>query len=38
MTRESLDDQKRLVSIKGDRVALSSTKGDLVTFINIAIV
>ena len=31
MTRGSLDDQKRLVSIKGARVAPSSTKGDLLT-------
>ena len=30
MTKGSLDDQKRLVSIKGARVAPSSTKGDLV--------
>jgi hypothetical protein len=29
MTRGSLDDQKRLVSIKGARVAPSSTEGDL---------
>jgi osmotically-inducible protein OsmY len=31
MTKGSLDDQKRLVSIKGARVAPSSTKGDPVT-------
>ncbi|MGO9611605.1 MAG: hypothetical protein ACLPX5_01010 [Dissulfurispiraceae bacterium] len=32
MTKGSPDDEKRFVSIKGARVAPSSTKGDLFTF------
>lgn len=31
MTKGSLDDQKRLASVKGARVAPSGTKGDLAT-------